>query len=402
MKQSDQISTTSEELLMDYYKRKAKEGGIFFGLDTGRYCTKLEDLRDKEYWRDNFDIDFRIAYGESAGTMTNYIGHEPKSFARTLGAPTATYKEDCRKDNSLYRIEYTLEERGIIQQEIVGKTLWLEKKKEYTSPVPGTDLISKHTLGDAWPLKGTYRADWYHFYVPMMTENEGRLTVRTEELAQMQQEAPAGAKLIAEAPAGLYISMTRNVLDAFFQLSLEKLREQFKNDQELPEVRKILEEYPYKGTKAGGKNVRMHIEDLMTALQLASDGQNNARLEVRPVFKFIRNEDGAEKELEIADSGQGYWIPRRLYDIYFNAAGQLKRNIPGYWDDSTEAVYPCTDATADGDVLPRKRLLWELAYRLQGLHIAEPKGAGTDPDAERQNNCITYRTRIPVAFQVKS
>ena len=63
MSQNDVIRKTAEALMMDYYNRKAEEGGIFFGLDTGRYCTKLEDLREDKYWKNNFDIDFRIAFG---------------------------------------------------------------------------------------------------------------------------------------------------------------------------------------------------------------------------------------------------------------------------------------------------------------------------------------------------
>ena len=369
------ITQTSEELLKDYYERKVEEGGIFFGLDAGRYSTNLEDHRDEKYWRDNFDIDFRLAYGESPETMTSYVAHEPKSFARTLGTQTKTYHERPNGDKSLYGEAYTLYERGVIPIEIVNNTKWLAKKRTFKSPVPGTDFKSEHTLGDSWPVKGSYHADWYHFYVPMMSQNEGRLTASPVELEHMQQEAPAGAKMITEAPAALYISMTRNVLESFYDLALEKCAACFENGQERQERREFLEEYRFNDGYFGAKNVRMHIEDLTSALTLASDGQNNARLEVRPVFKFIRNEAGAEEELEIADSGLDYWIPRRLYDIYFNDVGQLRRNIQGYWDDSTDAIYFCTDTTAEDAGLPRKRLLWDFAYRLQGLHIVEPKEA---------------------------
>ena len=373
------ISTTSEALLMDYYKRKVAEGVNFFGLDTGHCCSKLEDLREIKHWKDNFDIDFRIAYGSSEETMNSYVNHEPKSFARTLGSQTKEHSEMRPGDKSLYGEWYTLHERGVIQEEIVGNTERLKKNKDFKSQVPGTNIMSEHRLGSAWAVKGTYRADWYHFYVPMMMQNEGRLTATAEELEQMKQVAPAGAKLITEAPAGLYISLTRNVQDALYQMSLRKLARQFENDQTLQERRELLEEYSTSDKAPGGKNVRMHIEDLSTALEIASNDGNIAHLEVRPVFKFVRNEVGAEEELEIADSGQGYWIPRRLHDIYFNEAGQLRRNIQGYWNDTSSAV---TEYLAEDIGMPHKRLLMDFAFRLKGLNVSGLKTSAEDKNED--------------------
>ena len=93
MSPNEIIRETAEMLLMDYYKRTVKESGIFFGLDTGHYCTELEDLRKDKNWKNHYCIGFRIAYGQSAETMTNYIGHEPRFFDRVLGAKTTNHWE---------------------------------------------------------------------------------------------------------------------------------------------------------------------------------------------------------------------------------------------------------------------------------------------------------------------
>ena len=173
--------------------------------------------------------------------------------------------------------------------------------------------------------------------MPIGSLNEGRIEASEEEKAYMQKHTKQGAKLVVEAPAGIYISMTRDVLDAFAEIALNGMAQVWDSIKTFEDRRAILEEFPKEGQKGmivKGVNVRTHITKLLEAQEKARQSGGQARLEARPVFRFIRNGGGKDIEPEVAISGREYYMPQRLRSVYFNEYKQTKRNIQGYWADT--------------------------------------------------------------------
>lgn len=392
---SKTIEIDAGNLLADMYNRKKAEGGLFFGVDTAGQYTRLENLQTnqdglsperkkylREKWEHPFDIDYYIAFSREEGQPETRVYHEAKSFAFTLGgairerrlkAPKGTLEGDAEDDELYQRTAVVkLQDRGVIQIEAVGDIRQLVKQNKKADIVPGTDEISTHIVGEGYPFKGSRKADWYHFYLPMGKQNEGRIAADAEEKEQIRQTAPDGAKLIIEAPAGLYISLTRVVLNELVKLAIADLHQGFQNHQPLQERRLVIEEYT---DVSGGINIRTHVTNIVKAYEKAAKVSNTARLEVRPVVKFIRNGDSTQtEEIEIADNGREYWIPERLQAVYFRGLA-LKRDIQGYWDDMPSYII------LPGDKPPvyGSRLLSSYGFEhcVRDFHVITP-----EPEAE--------------------
>ena len=88
-----------------------------------------------------------------------------------------------------------MDEYGGRLERVGGK--WVSTPaKEQKNVVPDTNIISFHMPGSGWGVKGTFQADYFHFYLPMMPGNEGRIEASTEEIERMQSTTQPGAKLI--------------------------------------------------------------------------------------------------------------------------------------------------------------------------------------------------------------
>jgi len=169
-----------------------------------------------------------------------------------------------------------------------------------------------------------------------MKNNEGRETASKEEIARMKKTAP-GTKMVIEAPAGLYISMTHNVFAQLVMITQEYFNEQLSGPEDihkrpLAERRKVLEEFT-------AQNFRVPVMKLLEARDRAENAnieeRGTVRLIVRPVLKYYRNNGEDKEEVEIAERSNEYVIPHDLKQIYFNAEGKLKHAIKGYWDDAS-------------------------------------------------------------------
>ncbi len=427
-------------LFEDLLRRTQENGGIFFGVDTSSMYTKLENLQSnqarltaaqKRYYREKwewpFDIDYRLHYGRDAETPGGTVYHEVKAMERTLEADkeySMQYGGMDEEGNYLFGPAeglwqgcetFTTHTRGKIPVEIVGNyTLlakygaklkrvngaWIcEPGREQTDTVPDTDIASCHTPGEPWPIKGSFKANFFHFYLPMMPHNEGRKRAEQDEVERMQAHTRPGDKLIIEAPAGLFITISQRVEQELWNVSLEHLAQEFDRVEQartLQERREVLEEYfanpdePPKLTKPSGETVEIKkvvngINVLVPATKLVqaferalgsarNGGFDQALLEVRPVVRFIRNGDSAQtEEIEAVENGREYWIPKGLQDVYFNG-GALKREIQGYWDDRPERVQTATDGTA----MPGRRLLGQafgFESRIRQFHVVAPEPA---------------------------
>ena len=386
MEKTKAVQKDAENLLIDMYERQKDNGGLFYGVDTAQYQTRLEDLRGRPEWENPFDIDFFVAVSKGEDRPEKRIYHEVKSCGRTLGkaiyerrlkAPRGTLEGDAADGN--HRVWVELQDRGIMQLELVGNIHHLKQEIRQTDQVPGTDETSVHYIGEGAVFKGTKRADWWHFYLPMGSQNEGRITATPEEVERMRQNAPDGAKLITEASAGLYISMTRDVLDGLVTLAIhEDLHGGFQNGQPLQERRSVIEEYP---DGSGSINLRTHVTNLVKAYENVSKFHGTAaRLEVRPVVKFIRNGDSAgAEEIEVADNGREYWTPERLQAVYFKGLA-LKREIQGYWDD----IFSMIELSGDKPPVYGSRLLSNYGFErcIRDFHVIAPEPEADEADTE--------------------
>ena len=399
------------KLLEDLYSRKQADGGIFFGVDTADHVTRLENLQSKqdgltpgqeryyrEKWERPFDIDFFLEFGAGAGQPKARVYHEVKGMERAMrteakeslqyGGKDAEGNYLYGKDNEGWEL-VTAHTRGMLPVELVGDLQLMDKHsghlkevdgkwvyteaQEQADTVPGTNIVSLHIPGQGWGVKGTFQANYFHFYLPMMPDNEGRITTNAEELERMQARTAQGAKLITEAPAGLFITISKPVKDALFKLALQWLADHFNkvDGGTLSERREVLEEFK-NGENVKAINVSVPASLLVTAWEQVYDTGRGALLEVRPVVKFVRNGTPGE-EIEIMDNGGEYWIPERLQAVYFSR-GALKRDIQGYWDDGPRKIV----VKASGEVICGRRLLafsFGFENRIRDCHVV---GKGED------------------------
>lgn len=360
---SKRAQDVAEDLFIDFYDRQQKQGHSFFTPDGSAYVFKdlrsKADPKNRELWEAGFDIDFCISC--QGRTEIHDIYHEVKSYSRTLNSCTGRVYTELTQYG---KEQYQLIERGVIPLEIVSKTFGILEGHYKTYTVPGTDRQTETLYGTGCFFKNTgiwdeesqqekngQRANWFHFYLPMGDNNEGRKQAEDSEIQAIQKQEAPGTKIITEAPAGLYISMTEDVLHQYLLIALDILGT-YDYNVSLQKRREILEEYPTNEEKIkagkegrqpdkdGAKYVRVPVIRLLEAQAIAEKThQGLARLEVRPVFKFIRNKAGAEDEIEVANDTD-YVMPKDLKNryLYFNKEGQLKHTIPGYWDDAPVAA----------------------------------------------------------------
>ena len=339
-------SNVGEELLKDWYQRTAQAGGSFFGVDTGKDqsalvdCRREADEKNIELWERGFDIDFYVST-ENNGTETR-VYHEVKTFSRTLESKAK--EQTMWNPVSKKKEQVIINNRGYLALEIISDGRALYKNREIDEKtgraieqidqVPGTDQTSKHLYGTSCFYKGTTRANWYHFYLPVVRENkptEGLTEAKTSEYQAMLQatKATGQRKLIMEAPAGLYISLSRAVLDEYLKLALEEFNSKYyKKGLTFQERREIIEEY-FKDDQEEidpdtGKlmqictaiNIKIHATRLSEAWSKAIEKNGElARLETRPVFQFCRGGNHPEREIEIAEDMREYLIPERLKSV---------------------------------------------------------------------------------------
>ena len=203
-----------------------------------------------------FDIDFCIEFKQEEVQTAGRVYHEVKSYARTLGQMVNEWRLWNHQTRQYEQVK--MRDRGMISLEIVGNMKKFNgQERQYT--IPGTDQKSTMTVGAGCFFKSDKRADWYHFYLPVGKKNEGRTDATEEELEYMRKHTQRGSKIVVEAPAGLFISMTRDVTEAYLTIALEEMAKKYDSIKSLEERRAVLEEYPREG-KVERINVKIHAK----------------------------------------------------------------------------------------------------------------------------------------------